>query len=128
MNLMHKQKILILGILAFLIGLNLLLAPYLNKREATKIVRTVLQLWEKGDIPGAFNYWENQERTPPVYDLISSKVQKKIFTQNGKDWQARIFVTLEFPEGNVLPSGREWVFELKPTEFGWKITDFRLAE
>lgn len=125
---MRKQKLLILGIIAFLIGLNLLLTPYLNKREATKIVQTVLRLWEEDDIPGAFTYWENQERTPPVYDLLSSKVQKKIFTQNGKDWQAQIFVTLEFPEGNVLPSGKEWVFELTPTKLGWKITDFRLAE
>lgn len=125
---MRKQKALILGILAFLIGLNLLLTPYLNKREATKIVRTVLQLWKEGDIPGAFTYWENQEQTPPVYDLISSEVRKKVFTKTGKDWQARIFVSLEFPEGNVLPSGKEWVFELKPTKLGWKITDFRLAE
>ncbi len=126
-----KQKPLIVGILcalAFLVGLNVLLAPYLNKREATKIVHTVLRLWEEGDIPGTFSYWENEQKTPPVYDLISSQVRKKVFTQKGKNWQAHIFVTLEFSAGNVLPSGREWVFELRPTKLGWKITDFRLVE
>lgn len=124
----HKQKFLITGIIVFLLGLNFLLTPYLHKREATNIVTTVLRLWAEGNIPGAFGYWENQEQTPPVYDVVSSTVNKKIFKKREKTWQARIFVTLEFREGNILPSGREWVFELKPTKLGWKITDFRMVE
>jgi hypothetical protein len=125
---MRKQQLLIPGIIVFLLGLNFLLAPYLNRKEATKVVHAVLRLWAEGDIPGAFGYWENQRRTPPVYDVISSTVNKKIFTKKDKVWQAQFFVTLEFPEGNIFPSDREWVFELKTTKLGWKITDFRMVE
>lgn len=126
---MNKKIVwIILAVIALVTAGNLFLTPYLHQRETLKIVSAVLNHWEKGEIPESFAYWQDQNKVPPVYNLLSYQIHKKIYDKKDDRRQARIFVTLEFPSGNILPSGKEWVFELRQTQLGWKITDFYRAD
>ena len=107
---------------------NLFLTPYLHQREVTRIVTAVLEGWESGAIPETYEYWEDPNNAPPAYNLLSYQINKKIMDK-GEDGRrhAQVFVTIEFSAGNVLPSGKEWIFELRQTKFGWKIKNFSAA-
>ncbi len=111
------------AVILFVLG-NLFLTPYLHRREVTRIVTTVLDGWKSGAILETFEYWEDPSNAPPAYSLLSYHITKKTLDKKERRRQAQIFVTLEFSADNVLPSGKEWVFELRQTKYGWKITNF----
>lgn len=125
---MKNKNILIISVIICLLGINLLLVPYIHRREAIKIVNTVLNLWVEGDLPSAFDHWEDQQKTPPIYDLASFEINQKTFSKKDGIRQAQISATLTFPAGHTLPSGRKWVFELQKTPLGWKIVDCRRVD
>jgi len=83
--------------------------------------------WENGNIPKAMSFWESKDHSPPVYDLLTYEIGKKIFGKKNGVYNALVAVTLYFPTNNRFPSGKEWVFELNKTRYGWKIIDFRLS-
>ncbi len=114
------------AIILFVFG-NIFLPPYLHQREVIRTVASVLDGWESGAIPETFQYWEDPNNAPPAYNLVSYQVNKKIFDKEDGRRRAQIFVTLEFSADNVLPSGKEWIFELRQTKFGWKIKNFSAA-
>ncbi|MBF0385690.1 MAG: hypothetical protein HQL27_07430 [Candidatus Omnitrophica bacterium] len=119
MNLKTKK---IIALSAFLlILLNFVVRPYLKKQEGVKVVKKVLSLWKNNDLTFAFNYWQDPQNCPPVYDLQSYKIIKAEFYTEKKVLKARLFIILEFPAGNIMPSGKEWVFEIAYSPVGWQI-------
>ena len=74
---MKKQHIIISLVIFIFLLLNFVFKPYLQRREASRIIETVLQLWQKGDLPSTFDYWEKAQKAPPVYELTSFHIQKK---------------------------------------------------
>ena len=121
-----KNKLILFSLLIIfsVFCLQIVLNPYLHQREVTKIVKIILKHWKNGDLPEAFVYWEDLRRAPPIYDLVSSTLIEKTFHLKDTPPYAQIVVKLEFPEGNVIPSGKEWVFELTYTKSGWKVKNF----
>jgi hypothetical protein len=101
---------------------------HFRQKNALKIVQTVLTFWKNNDPIPAMSYWEEEIDSPPIYDLSSYEIGKKEFDKKDGLYRARMFVTLYFPEGNRFPSGREWLFELNKTRYGWKIVNFQLQE
>lgn len=123
-----KNVLLVISVVIVLITGNFFLTPWLHRREVTRIVTAVLEGWESGAIPETFQYWEDPNNAPPAYNLVSYQITRKIMgTKNGQR-NARIFTTLVFSAGNVLPSGKEWIFRLRQTKFGWKIESFSAAD
>jgi len=125
---MKKQNVIISISIIALLALNFTLKPYLRRRGAIRIVKTVLAHWERGDLTLAMPYWEKGVDSPPVYDLIIYEIGEVKFNKNDGAYYAQIIATLDFPPGNLFPSGKKWIFELNRTRYGWKITDFRLFE
>ena len=119
-----KILLFIIPVVILLVLGNLFLPPYLHRREVTKIVTAVLKGWENGAILETFQYWEDPNNAPPAYSLLSYRINKRTLDKKDGRRHAQIFVTLEFSADNVLPSGKEWVFELRETKSGWKIENF----
>jgi hypothetical protein len=109
-------------------GLILAGKSYFRRNDALKAVRAVLSYWEEDDPIPAMSYWEQETASPPIYDLLTYDINKKEFDKENGFYRARIYVTLYFPAGNRSPSGKEWLFALKKTPYGWKIVDFQLQE
>lgn len=124
---MNRNNILIFLVVAIVISLNIFLKPYLHEREVINTVKTVLTHWQKGDIPSVYPFWQDPQKSPPIYGLASSEIKDKIFSEKDGISYAKISVILEFSQNNILPSGKEWVFELGKTKYGWKILDFQLT-
>lgn len=122
-----KALLFVIPVVILLVLGNLFLPPYLHRREATRIVTAVLNGWASGAIPETFQYWEDPHSAPPAYNLISYRINNKNFDKKDGRRHAQIFVTLEFSADNVLPSGKEWIFELRQTKLGWKIKGFSAA-
>ncbi len=123
---MSKNKIFIIAGFLFLLSLNVFLKPYLEKREAAKIVQTVLKCWQKGDLLNVYSFWKDPKKSPPVYGLVSYAIINKSFLKKEGIPCARISVRLGFTPDNISPSGKEWVFELEKSGIGWQIIDFQL--
>jgi hypothetical protein len=122
---MIKNKRLVIFLSAvFSLAIYLSLSSYLQRREAGRVVQAVLERWKEGDLPRTYDYWEDLGKSPPVYDILSYKINQRSFNREGGQWKARISVTLEFSSSNVLLSGKEWIFELRKTQLGWKIAEF----
>lgn len=119
-----KNILLVVSVIALGVCANFFLTPYLHERETTRIVTTVLDGWVSGAIPETFQYWEDPNNTPPAYSLLSYQINKKNFDEKNGRRRAQIFVALEFSPENILPSGEEWMFELRQTKAGWKIKNF----
>ena len=124
---MNKNSLIIIAVVVALISLNIFLKPYLRKRDVTNIVQTILTDWQKGDIPSVYPFWQDPQNSPPIYGLASYQIKNKIFTEKEGVFYARVFVVLQFPEGNIIPSNKEWVFELSKTKYGWQVLDFHLV-
>lgn len=124
---MVKRTILITVFVSALLFLNFFGKSYLRQRNALRIVQTVLTYWENGDIPQAMSFWENENDSPPVYEILTYEIGKKTFGKEGGVYTALIAVMIYFPTNNQFPTGKEWTFELNKTRYGWKIMDFRLS-
>lgn len=125
---MKKQNIVISLLLVALLFLNLSVKPYLRRRDAIRIIKTVLTHWGNDDLMLAMPYWEKEIDSPPIYDLLTSEIiEGKIGKKDGVHI-AQITATLEFPPGNPFYSGKKWIFELNKTRYGWKIMDYSLSE
>ncbi len=125
---MKNKNIIIISASAFLLSINFILFPYLHRREATHIVESVIKSWEANDLSYAFNAWENMQKSPPIYDLVSGEITKRIFDRKNGVRHALIYARLEFHDNSTLPSGKEWVFELSRTRLGWKVINFYMAK
>ena len=125
---MKKKNIAITISIIALLALSYAVKPYLHLRDAQKIVTTVLTLWENNDLTLAMPYWEKEINSPPVYDLIDYKIGKGEISKENGTYFAHFTAILNFPPGNLFPSGEQWIFKLKKLRYGWKITDFRLSE
>ena len=125
---MNKKQIVaaiaILVVLAAIFSLK----PMLRRNDAVKTVRVVLNHWKNGDLTLAMPYWEMQEDSPPVYDLMAYQIREAGITKKDGLYHARVSAMLEFPLGNQFPSGKKWSFQLIKTRYGWKIKDFVLSE
>lgn len=119
-----KNILIVVSVIALGVCANFFLTPYLHERETTRIVTAVLDGWASGAIPETFQYWEDPNNAPPAYSLLSYQINKKIFDEKNGRRRAQIFVALEFSPENILPSGKEWMFELRQTKAGWKIKNF----
>jgi len=125
---MKMQNVIIGLSIVALLALNFAIKPYLRQRDAMRIVKTVLAYWENGDLALAMPYWEKETDSPPVYNLITYKIEEGKVSKNNGVYSAHIISTLDFPPGNLFPSGKKWIFELNKTRYGWKITDFHLLK
>ena len=125
---MKKQNIIIAVSILALLTLNLTIKPYIRRRDATRVVEAVLTHWAEGDLLLAMPYWEKEIDSPPVYNLITYKIEEKKFSKNNGTYSAQIIAALDFPPGNLFPSGKRWAFELNKTRYGWKVADFHLFD
>ena len=122
-----KQIITAIAILTFLAAV-FFLKSSLRRNDAVKTVKSVLTHWKSGDLTLAMPYWEAQENSPPVYDLLAYEIgEGEVVKRNGM-YHAHVSAVLEFPQGNQFPSGKTWLFQLIKTRYGWKITDFDILE
>ena len=116
----------ILGLIA-LAGIYFVLIPYVDRREASRIVDRVLNLWSTQNLTTTYEYWLDPQKSPPVFGLNTYQVKSQKFdTQDGAA-HALFTVYLEFSLDNFMPSKRNWILELKKTKYGWKIIDFYMA-
>ena len=102
--------------------------PHLRRRNALNAFHAILTYWENNDLILAASYWEKEQDSPPVYDLLAYDIGEKEFGRKDGIYNARITVTLYFSAGNTLPSERKWIFELNKSRHGWKVVDFRLKK
>ena len=112
--------------LALILSLGFLVKNCVEKREITKMVQTILKCWINDDISKTYVFWENEEEAPPVYGVISYELTGHILGQKNNKPYAQIFTTIEFTPQNMSPSGKEWVFEVVKTRYGWRVKDFHL--
>ena len=124
---MVKKIMLIAVFIAALLFLNFFGKSHFRREHALKVVHSVLTYWEDGNIPDAMSFWERKENSPPVDGLLTYEIGKKTFGKKDGVYNALVAVTLYFPTSNRFPSGKEWIFELNKTRYGWKIMDFRLS-
>ena len=124
---MIKKIIPITVFISALLFLSFFGKPYLRRKDALKVVHSVLSYWENGNLSEAMPFWERKDDFPPVYDLLTYEIGKKTFGKKDGVYNALVAVTLYFSPSNRFPSGKEWIFELNKTRYGWKIIDFRLS-
>ncbi|OGX38336.1 MAG: hypothetical protein A3C36_00580 [Omnitrophica WOR_2 bacterium RIFCSPHIGHO2_02_FULL_52_10] len=122
-----KQMIAAIALLTFLASI-FFLKSVLRREDAVKTVRAVLKHWRNGDLTLAMPYWEAQEDSPPVYDLMAYEIGEGEVIKKDGMYHARVSAVLEFPQGNPFPSGKKWSFQLMKTRYGWKIKDFVISE
>lgn len=125
---MNKRNIILFLSIVVLLSFNLVVRPYWQRKDAVKVVETVLAHWKKGDLTLAMRYWEKEKDSPPIYGLTAYKIGKGQLDKKSGMPHARIAVTLDFPPDSPFPSGKEWTFELNKTRYGWKVAAFRLSE
>ena len=123
-----KTFLFVIPAVLLLVSGNLFLTPYLHRREVIRTVTAVLDGWASGAIPETFPYWEDPNNAPPAYSLVAYKITKKVMNKEDGRRNAQISAALEFSAGNVLPSGKEWIFKLRQTKLGWKIESFSAAD
>jgi len=125
-----KRAYIILSTIIFTIilsGINFGLKPYLEKRTCERILVDVLERWKDGDLLKTFDYWANSDQSPPIYNLDSYKIKSKAIIRSAKNQKSiQFIVLLEFPKNNLMPSGKDWVFQMQKTRYGWKIVEFKL--
>ncbi len=122
----QRTKKIIIASALVLLALNFLARPFFKRREAIQTTSKVLSLWKSNDLTFVFNFWEDPKKCPPIYDLQSYKILNKSFKKEKGQLKAFITVSLDFPPGNTLPSGKEWTFELTDSDVGWQINSFQI--
>jgi len=122
-----KNIIIVLSIFA-LLALNFIVTPYLRLRDAQSVVETVLTHWKNNNLTLAMPFWEKEIDSPPVYDLMAYEIGNGTINKVDGAYTADFTATLDFPQGNLFPSGKQWIFKLKKSRYGWKVTDFLYAE
>lgn len=121
---MKKQHLIVLYSITGLILIFLLLLPYLDRRFAAKIVKHVCVSWQTFDSAGAYMQWEDPEKSPPVNQLIDYKILATSLKKPSTGKFVEVTAFLEFSPNDTLPSGKEWIFIVTKTRYGWKITEF----
>ena len=119
----QKDPILISAfiLIAFLIFINFAIKPFLSYRDAYKHIETYLTNVQKGNLTNIYILWDNKNNSPPIYNMTSYKIKNKTFyKKDGVKW-ASFKVDIYLAGGNILPSGKEWTFDLSYTKVGWKI-------
>ena len=127
-DIIKNKKYVIGSVIAAFVLLNILLVPYLNKRSAIKSVKKVLTFWVEDNLIEPVEFWEDPEKSPPVYGLQSFKILNKRFYKKDGGYFAEIVVVLNLSQNTIMPSGKSWVFKLKNTSKRWKIVDFYIYE
>ena len=122
---MRKSVLGIAGVAVILLLLVFVVQPQLRQRDAQKTVETILTHWQNNDLLPAMTFWQNEEDSPPVYDLLSYEILNKEFGKEEGQYYANITVQLIFPTGNPFFTDKNWVFSLKKTRHGWRVFDFR---
>ncbi|OGX08354.1 MAG: hypothetical protein A2Z88_06760 [Omnitrophica WOR_2 bacterium GWA2_47_8] len=113
--------------LILLLGINLILVPYLYRKKTTAVLQKVLSFWEAGDPASAMAYFEHPNQSPPIFSVNSYKIVKRKFGGKKGRRHAEFHVILNFPKENLLPSGVIWICEIDQTQSGWHITSFTLS-
>ena len=111
-----------------LFAFNSMLKQYLYRRDAVKTVQEILHYLKIEDLTQAARYWEDKKNFVPMYELTSSKIKNKKFYTEAGMLHAEFIIALEFPAGNLLPSGEDWILKLKKSESGWEVVEFYLVK
>ena len=96
---------------------------YLEHREVVQLTKTILNYWLKDDLSKTYIYWAKETETPPIYGLISYEIKGHILGKKDGVSYAQVYATFELTPSNLLPSDKEWVFEIIKTRYGWKVKD-----
>ena len=119
------NSLIILSILLFL-SVFINLKGYLERREVINLTKTILNYLLKDDISKTYIFWENAKDTPPIYGLVGYKITGYILGKKNNASYGQVYATFSFTPNNLLPSDKEWVFELTKTRYGWKLKDLHL--
>lgn len=122
----NKRNIIIAAVVAALLLLNFIIKPYIRNRDVVKVVTSVLEHWESGDLGLAMEYWEHEADSPPVYNLIGYTIEGSQVGKTDGRRSGEVTAMLEFAENKIFPTGRRWKFSLLKTRYGWKVVDFKM--
>ena len=123
----YIKYLLLTLLISFLIFLNAFVIPSLKKKKILNIVQSILTDWKNGDLAGPMSLWKDANEYPPVNNLMAFQIKEKIFYKENFHPCAKFTVTLDFSQDH-FPTGKEWIFELKKTALGWRVTDFYIVE
>ncbi|VAW19641.1 hypothetical protein MNBD_BACTEROID05-1034 [hydrothermal vent metagenome] len=125
---MKNKKPLIIGIAVFILIFELGIKPHLFKRDTFKKMTAILSFWKEGSFSDVLYYFENKNNSLPTYAL-SSYLIKKHKIQKKKGGKIAVFiVTLNFPNTDMFPSGKDWEIIMSNRAGGWKITSINLTK
>ena len=118
----HKKIILILIII---LGVSYFpLKHYLLKRTITRMAVEILHNWQNNNLTGNYVYWKDPMQSPPIYGLNSYEIIKTTFEKKEIS-SVQVYMRLDFPADNLLPSGKIWIMEFyKFPRLGWLVVDF----
>ncbi|MFA5088622.1 MAG: hypothetical protein WC552_06260 [Candidatus Omnitrophota bacterium] len=122
------KKYILYAVLGFALFLNFSLIPHLHTRRANRIVIRILEGWKNGNAASGLDYWQDVNKFPPIYNLSSYKIEKKMFGIKDNRKHAVFLIALFFPEDSLTPTDKKWACELSYTSEGWKVVDFYLFQ
>lgn len=119
--------------IALAIGVLILLVSYfplkhhLEKRSVLQMTKTILKYWQTNNLPATYVYWKDPYQAPPIYGLEKYKILKTNFPKSKGVQTAEVYIYLDFPSDNLLPSGKVWILQFyKFPRLGWLVSDFRI--
>lgn len=129
MNIIQNKKNLSIAAAVLILALiNFVVAPLVDRNKAATVVRTVLNYWVADDVASSFKYFSDPAKSPAIYDLTSYTIKNVLYEKHQRDFTAKFFIKLAFPEGHIFPSGRIWICELVKDRGRWVISRFYLPE
>ena len=127
MQIPHRNKI-ILGAVLFILFINFVFIPFINRQKATAIIKTILSDWAQQDAAAALKHFQDPGKSPPIYNLKSYEIKKMIMEKQNRTLVAKFSVILNFSEDNVFPSGKTWLFELERVERNWMVVRYYMTD
>ena len=123
MSLSTRNKI-ILGAVTLTALINFVLIPTINRQRATRVVQNIFTLWIAEDYASPLKHFYEPEKSPPVYNLTSYEIKNLSMIKANGALTAKFSVILNFANGNVLPSGKLWLFELQQMGRHWMVLKY----
>ncbi|MBP9853868.1 MAG: hypothetical protein KBD53_03250 [Candidatus Omnitrophica bacterium] len=122
-NISPKLMAIIIGALAFM---HFIIFPAMHRGAAAGTVKSILNEWAKENMLSPMIYWENRNAYPSVPKLSSYKIRRLEIYKKNSTYFANLYIDLKFSD-NKMPKNSEWLFALKKTSDGWRVTNFRIS-
>jgi hypothetical protein len=123
-----QRNVLTIIVIIFVIASYFPLKNYLERRAVLKSTQIILKYWQTNNLTATYVYWKDPYRAPPIYGLDAYKIIKTTIQKTGGIEIADVYIFLDFPPDNLMPSEKIWILEFyKFPRLGWLVADFRQA-